>query len=105
MNLEEFEISIFGRCFLSLRSVGSTRPKTLSLLYCLHCTALHCTALHFTALHCTALHCTVLYCTACTTGCNNIMLTYFLQLTTLNNIIHLEWGATMLNNIVNIREQ
>jgi hypothetical protein len=44
-------------------------------------------------------------CTACTTGCNNIMLTYFLQLTTLNNIIHLEWGATMLNNIVNIREQ
>jgi hypothetical protein len=33
------------------------------------------------------------------------MLTYFLQLTTLNNIIHLEWGATMLNNIVNIREQ
>jgi hypothetical protein len=42
---------------------------------------------------------------ACTKGCNNIMLTYFLQLTTLNNIIHLEWGATMLNNIVNIREQ
>jgi hypothetical protein len=60
--------------------VGSTRPKTLSLLYCL-------------------------YYTAGTTGCNNIMLTYFLQLTTLNNIIHLEWGATMLNNIVNIREQ
>jgi hypothetical protein len=57
-----------------------TRPKTLSLLYSL-------------------------YCTACTTGCNNIMLTYFLQLTTLNNIINLELGATMLNNIVNIREQ
>ncbi len=49
MNLEEFEISIFGHCFLSWRSVGSTRPKTLSLLYCL-------------------------YCTAFTTGCNNIML-------------------------------
>jgi hypothetical protein len=64
MNLEEFEISIFGRCFLSLRSVGSTRPKTLSLLYCLHCTALHCTALHCTALHCTALHCTALHCTS-----------------------------------------